>query len=427
MSQNPEVLDLDTPISLLLENRPYTLSADGRTRRFCFRPTEIISVLQLDDQDQVSNHLTTFEQLANISLPHAVRLPGVANGRLDGWHLSWASVKEELEKGSSLRRNRSIITEQSSVFEWSVWFDIVKVPFLNAEYVRHRILTEHTFNLKVQQIPSAPLIGRISHSKSLELKLKSVLKKDVDLDLSLVQPIYVIGIVPLVGDSPLLGEWVQQHLAQIVLPEMLNVNHFGYDKFTKRLQNMIMQIDNLIYQTDLECKKNSQTSGCGLAISIYIPNALLLISIALGDASIAVFNSQDCLLRSTISAGPNDPAEQSRIRSALESPSELGVSRSLGLYQYKRTENKDYSRAYGAVSAMPEVSVQRLHKNDSFWVCCSRASQFSRTKLQSVGTFLASLSDSTRSVQTLSQSLAEKFDMNDFILAKLNPDSMVKQ
>lgn len=428
MSQNPRIKDLDSPISLLLKNRPYTLSADGNERIFCFRLSETIAVLQLDGDD-VSNKLMTFADLALLKPPFIVRLPGVAGSRLARWHLTSSSVSTELAlEGVALKRNRSDLEFDSNMQDdrWDAWLDSLEVPLLNSDFVRQRIFTQHTFNLQVQQFASAPLIGRPPCTTSLELKLKSILKRDVDLDLSPSQAIYVVGIIPIAGTNAGLANWTRQYFAQIVLPEMLNLGHYTYDKFTRRLQNVIMQIDNLVYQTDLECKEQSQTSGCGLAIAIYIPDALSLVSIVLGDAAISVHSTKDgSLFRYTVSPSAADPGESSRVKT-VEFPTALGVSRGLGIFHYKKSGGKDYSRAYGTISACPEVSIQRLSKDQEFWVCCSRSSQLQRTKLENVGKYLAAQQSSIRSIQTIAQTLGQECDIEDLILAKLCPDSKIK-
>lgn len=429
MSQNPAIVDLNTPICLLLENRPYTLSPDGNTRTFCFRSDEIVSILRQAEHG-IKNEIVVFEELDNIREKFLVRLPGVVSGVLENWHLNFDTIKEDLDNGWTLCRKRARISISGE--GWEEWLDSLQVPMLNPDYIKKRLCEEHAFNLKVQMVPTEPRIGMVisDSDRTQYIRVQSKLKKDVDVDLSDSQIIYLLGLTSSVGPSSELAVWLKRSLSQILVPELLNLGRYKFSRFETRLKNTIMQLDSLLHQKE-EMAESLKLSGAGLSLGIYMPDAKLLISFALGDAAVALFDAKGSVARHTTCPQVSDPDEQVRVQrngysvdseKQVISGTEIGVGRALGLYDYKSTVTKEYSRAYGAISAMPEVAIQRLTDGESVWLLNARASELSKAKLETMG---SQLSNDTSS-QKLCRDLCTEHQLSDAMLSRLDVGSIVR-
>jgi len=426
MSHAALLYDVEQPMSLLLENRPYTVTPDGKQRTFCFRPDEIVSVLSLDTEGQVCNDIVTFAELGDGAQKRIVRLPAVASGRLEAWHLSWETVQAALDAGCALHQKRRPIAVPTDGQRWTEWLAALAVPQLNAEYVRRRLCQEHAFNIKAQQMPLVPGLGMVTdRSFTSYIRVQSNLKQHVDVDLSDTQVVFLLGLLPSVGPSAELSNWLKRCLSPILMPEVLNLGRYSLTKFEARLKNTVMQIDSLLQRTD--AVQLVRHFGCSLALGIYMPDARMLISIALGDAVVALFDASGELVRSTYSAAPGDASERQRLqRNGYEISrngshivgTEINVSRALGLLAYKSTPTKEYSRAYGAISAMPEISIQRLAANEQVWMCAARGSQLRRTKLKQLGSAL--VASTAKSTQTLCKQVAAELELSDILLARLD-------
>lgn len=432
MTGNPQYVDLEQPMSLLCHKRPYLLSPDGLFREFFFRPSDLVSVLvKRDGAESISNELTTFSELASLaSLPHVIRLPGTSNGKLTKWHLGWDTVSPLLENGYIPYVNRQPIENFPSNHQNLVyleWLDQAEVPVLDSAYVRKRLCEEHAHNLKAQYVPLVPSIGMLVNPETTAyLRLQSALKRDVDVDLSDSQMLFLLGILPSLGPSSEVSKWLKRFLPQILMPEILNLGRFKGNKFEMRLKNTVMQLDNYMQQNAI-LPDLCNDSGSSLSLAVYMPDARLVISIALGDAVVLIFDEKGNLLRHTYSLLPGDSSERQRIQQngyTLEpggeviAGSQLNASRGLGLFKFKSTASKNYSRAYGAISSMPEISIQRLSSGEPVWLCHARASQLRRPLLAQLGNLIASGQQS--SSQKLCNEFSEQLGLSDFMISKLD-------
>lgn len=424
--------DFELAFPLLCEGRPYTLDLTNKTVTFCFRPDETISVLRAQN-GQVVNDISTFQQLKEISEKHIVRLPGMAGGRLNHWHLGYDSIVSSLAKGEILRLNRanqSLPTEDS--IDWIEWLDNLKVPQLNVDYIRKRLCEEHAHNIKAQYVPIVPSIGMlVNPEKTPYLRLSTVLKEHVDVDFSDTTTMFLLGILPSYGEKNDVALWLKKYLPQILMPEVLNNGRLSHSKFETRLKNTFMQIDHYLHEKEYQ-ETIHDRSGAGLALGVYIPDARLVISIALGDSVILIFDEKGQYVRSTYSLAPGDGPERMRIQkngymlasNGCLGDTSLNVSRALGLFAYKSTCAKPYSRAYGAISSTPEVSIQRLSNNEPFWLCTGKASQLQRSSIAPIGAAIAE--NRSLNAQRLCAKLSQQFELSDLMISKLEVGMTVR-
>ena len=385
----------------------------------------------MQSKDGIKNEIVVFEELDNLRDKYLVRLPGVVSGVLDNHHLNFDTIQKDLDNGCTLRRKRATISLSGE--SWAEWLDRLEVPVLNPEYIRRRLCEEHAFNLKVQMVPTAPRIGMVvaDSDRTQYIRVQSKLKKDVDVDLSDSQIIYLLGLTFSVGASSELAAWLKRSLSQILVPELLNLGRYKFTRFETRLKNTIMQLDSLLHQKQ-DMAETLKLSGAGLSLGIYMPDAKLLISFALGDASVVLFDAKGSVIRHTACPQLDASQEQVRIQrngysvdseKQVISGTSIGIARALGVYDYKSTLTKEYSRAYGAISAMPEVTIQRLTDGESVWLLNARASELSKAKLQQIGSLFLNTESSS---QKVCKELCNQHQLGDAMLSRLEGGSVVR-